>query len=74
MTGRSLARRLDAQETVLELVGSASRYQRRIAEHFRLDGARIEPVTKVGATTVRLLRMNAPERILERDLLQSSGR
>lgn len=46
----------------------------RWAEHFRLDGARIEPVTKVGATTVRLLRMNAPERILERDLLQSLGR
>ena len=46
----------------------------RWAEHFRLDGARIEPVTKVGATTVRLLRMNAPERILERDLLQSLRR
>jgi hypothetical protein len=46
----------------------------RWADHFRLDGARIEPVKKVGATTVRLLRMNVPERILERDLLQSLGR
>jgi hypothetical protein len=46
----------------------------RWAEHFRIDGARIEPITQIGSTTVRLLRLNAPERILERRLLQSLGR
>ena len=46
----------------------------RWVEHFRLDGARIEPTTSIGETTVRLLRINAPERILERDLLQSLAR
>ena len=46
----------------------------RRAEHFRIDGGRIEPITNIGSTTVRLLRLNAPERILERRLLQSLGR
>ena len=46
----------------------------RWADHFRIDGARIEPITNMGSTTVRLLRLNAPERILERHLLQSLGR
>jgi hypothetical protein len=44
------------------------------ADHFRIDGARIEPITIVGLATVRLLRLNAPERILERRLLQSLDR
>ena len=46
----------------------------RWADHFRIDGAQIDPVTDIGSTTVRLLRLNAPERILERRLLQSLGR
>jgi hypothetical protein len=46
----------------------------RWAEHFRIDSARIEPITQIGSTTVRLLRLNAPERILERRLLQSLRR
>jgi hypothetical protein len=46
----------------------------RWADHFQLDGALIEPVTRIGSATVRLLRLNAPERILERHLLQSLGR
>ena len=46
----------------------------RWAEHFRIDGAWIESITDIGSTTVRLLRLNAPERILERRLLQSLGR
>jgi hypothetical protein len=46
----------------------------RWVDHFRIVGARIEPITDVGSTTVRLLRLNAPERILERRLLQSLGR
>jgi len=44
------------------------------ADHFRIKGAFIEPVSEIGAATVRLLRLNSPERIAERRLLQTSGR
>ena len=44
------------------------------SDHFRLEGATIEPISSVGSATVRLLRLNAPERISERRLLQSLGR
>ena len=46
----------------------------RWADHFRLEGALIEPISNVGCATARLLRFNAPERISERRLLQSLGR
>jgi len=42
----------------------------RWTDHFRIHGAVIEPNSKIGSATVLLLRMNAPERILERGLLQ----
>lgn len=41
----------------------------RWEQHFRLDGARIEPLTAVGRVTVRLLQLNAAERLKERELL-----
>jgi len=44
------------------------------ADHFRLEGAVIEPVSSIGSAKVRLLRLKAPERISERGLLQSLGR
>jgi len=44
------------------------------ADHFQLEGAVIEPVSSIGSATARLLRLNAPERISERALLQSLGR
>jgi hypothetical protein len=46
----------------------------RWSDHFRIDGALVEPITTVGSTMARLLRLNAPERILERRLLQSLDR
>jgi hypothetical protein len=46
----------------------------RWADHFRFEGAVIQPVSSVGSATARLLRLNAPERISERALLQSLGR
>lgn len=46
----------------------------RWSDHFRLEGATIEPISSVASVTVRLLRLNAPERISERRLLQSLGR
>ena len=44
------------------------------ADHFRLGGAVIEPISGIGRATARLLQLNAPERISERRLLQSLGR
>ena len=41
----------------------------RWLSHFRLDGARVEPLTPVGRVTVRLLQLNHPHRIDERELL-----
>jgi HNH endonuclease len=43
------------------------------ADHFRLAGARIEPLTPVGRVTVRLLQLNHPDRIAERELLVAAG-
>jgi hypothetical protein len=47
--------------------------QQKWDDHFKLDGARIEPVTVNGRVTVFLLRLNAPERIEERELLLMLG-
>jgi len=47
--------------------------QDRWGDHFRLEGEVIKPLSDVAAVTIRLLRMNAPERIAERDLLQRLG-
>jgi hypothetical protein len=44
------------------------------ADHFQLKDAVIEPFTETAAATIRILRMNAPERIMERRILQILGR
>ena len=41
----------------------------RWRDHFRLAGARIEPLTATGRATVRLLRLNEHPRVEERELL-----
>ena len=46
----------------------------RWEEHFRLDGVIIQPLTNVGEATARLLRLNAAERVIERNALQHLGR
>ena len=43
--------------------------QDRWTDHFRLDADFIESLTDAGGATVRLLRLNAAERIAERRLL-----
>jgi HNH endonuclease len=48
--------------------------QDRWPDHFRIDGARILPLTKIGEVTARILGFNLSERILERQALLSSGR
>src|SRR5947209_3169525 len=42
--------------------------------HFKLDGARIRPLTEVGEVTARILVFNGEERILEREELISLER
>ena len=44
------------------------------ADHFRLVGAVIQPLTATGEATAKLLRLNAAERVVERTLLQRLGR
>jgi hypothetical protein len=46
----------------------------RWADHFRLDGARVEPLSDIGEVTARILGFNSPERILERVDLIDLGR
>jgi hypothetical protein len=46
----------------------------RWADHFRLSGAVIQPLTATGEATANLLRLNAAERVVERTLLQRLNR
>lgn len=43
--------------------------QDRWLDHFQLSNAQIVPLTSKGRVTVRLLQLNTPERIEERELL-----
>ena len=45
----------------------------RWQDHFRLAGAHIDPLTPTGRVTVRLLRLNHPNRIEERELVLRLG-
>jgi len=42
-------------------------------EHFRLEGARIVPLSPEGRATVAILQFNHPDRILERQRLGDAG-
>ena len=46
----------------------------RWSEHFVLDGTEIRSLSAIGAVTVRILQMNATERLLEREALRQAGR
>jgi hypothetical protein len=46
----------------------------RWGEHFRIDGVVIEPLTRIGEATVRILQMNNDDQILEREVLRRRGR
>ena len=45
----------------------------RWLDHFRLTAAAIEPLTPTGRVTVRLLRLNHPDRVEERELMVRLG-
>jgi hypothetical protein len=57
-----------------ELVRLFNPRQDRWVDHFRIDGARILPLTKIGEVTARILGFNRSERTLERQALLFSGR
>src|SRR5215210_8373184 len=46
----------------------------RWGEHFRVHGVVIEPLTKVGEVTIRILQMNNDDQVLEREVLSRRGR
>jgi hypothetical protein len=46
----------------------------RWKEHFSLHQARIEGITLIGQATVRLLQLNASQRLLARQLLAAQER
>ena len=46
----------------------------RWSDHFRLAGAEIVALTEIGAVTVRILAMNHPNRVAERQTLGAEGR
>ena len=43
------------------------------ADHFRLNGKILEPLTGIGEATARILGFNSADRILEREALISAG-
>ena len=45
----------------------------RWSEHFKLEVTRIVPRTEVGEVTVRLLALNHPDRLAEREVLIDAG-
>lgn len=45
----------------------------RWSDHFFLDGARFEPRSAVGRATARLLQLNHPDRIEERQFFVAAG-
>lgn len=48
--------------------------QDRWLEHFQLLGSVIHPAGRIGEATVKLLRLNDPSRIEEREVLSKAGR
>jgi hypothetical protein len=46
----------------------------RWADHFRLDGHSITPLTEIGEVTERILGFNDGDRLLERQVLRAAGR
>lgn len=46
----------------------------RWSEHFQIDGSTIKPLSDIGEATVRILKMNSDERLLERKVLIDRGK
>ncbi len=62
---------VDAAGAIVRLFNPRSE---RWEDHFRLTAAVVQPLTGTGEATARLLRLNAAERVVERNMLQRLGR
>jgi len=64
--------------SILSLAGDFVRFfnprKDQWAQHFRLDGAIIKPLTGIAEVTARILGFNTSERIVEREALIAVGR
>ena len=60
-----------ASEGIIPLFNPRKQHWR---DHFSLSGAQLVGVTAIGDATIRLLRMNDPDRILLRQVLHETGR
>lgn len=56
-----------------ELTAFFNPRQQRWDEHFRLEMAEIVPLTPEARVTVRILRLNDADRVVERQALQNAG-
>ena len=43
------------------------------SDHFRIESAMVEPLSDIGIATIRLLKLNTPERVAERAILRRLG-
>lgn len=57
-----------------ELVRFFNPRRDRWSDHFRLQGAIIEPLTNIGEVTIRILQFNNVDRVLERQMLINAHR
>jgi len=57
-----------------ELVRFFNPRRDRWGDHFRLEGGLVMPRTDIAEATLRILRFNDPERVLERETLMALGR
>ena len=68
--GSDLATVNQTTENLIPLFNPRKQHWR---DHFSLSGAQIVGVTTIGEATIRLLRMNDPDRILLRQALNETG-
>jgi hypothetical protein len=73
----SLAGSMEVRQAFIDRSGNPIRFfdpRRDIwEERFKLNGPVIQPITPVGEVTARVLRLNASERVIERQLWQALG-
>jgi HNH endonuclease len=60
-------------QTTEELIPLFNPRMQNWRDHFGFSGAELEGITVIGKATIRLLRMNDPDRVLLRQVLSEAG-
>ena len=60
-------------QTTEELIPLFNPRKQKWSDHFDFSGAQIVGITVIGRATIRLLRMNDPDRVLLRRILREDG-